>query len=135
MIRTSFLFQMLNAFQKCLLQNSFTIRITGPYLIRTVRLSLSKIKDFELLLFKFRIIICILFFYRLFRMVLFALVWFYVISTIVGYTLPNPLYHHHHHVVPPARISLTISRHFSLSFIASSRSSGLHPVSSHSCCM
>ena len=34
-----------------------------------------------------------------------------------------------------ARISLTLSRHFSLSFIASSRSSGLHPVSSHSCCM
>ena len=27
------------------------------------------------------------------------------------------------------------SRHFSLSFIASGRSSGLHPVSSHSCCM
>ena len=43
--------------------------------------------------------------------------------------------HHHHHVVPPARISLTLSRHFSLSFITSGRSSGLHPVSSHSCCM
>ena len=43
--------------------------------------------------------------------------------------------HHHHHVVPLARISLTLSRHFSLSFIASVRSSGLHPVSSHSCCM
>ena len=43
--------------------------------------------------------------------------------------------YHHHHVVPPVRISLTISRHFSLSFIASGRSSGLHPVSSHSCCM
>ena len=43
--------------------------------------------------------------------------------------------HHHHHVVPLARISLTLSRHFSLSFIASGRSSGLHPVSSHSCCM
>ena len=43
--------------------------------------------------------------------------------------------HHHHHVVPQARISLTLSRHFSLSFIASGRSSGLHPVSSHSCCM
>ena len=43
--------------------------------------------------------------------------------------------HHHHHAVPPARISLTLSRHFSLSFIASGRSSGLHPVSSHSCCM
>ena len=35
----------------------------------------------------------------------------------------------------PARISLTLSRHFSLSFITSGRSSGLHPVSSHSCCM
>ena len=44
-------------------------------------------------------------------------------------------HHHHHHVVPLARISLTLSRHFSLSFIASDRSSGLHPVSSHSCCM
>ena len=43
--------------------------------------------------------------------------------------------HHHHQVVPPARISLTLSRYFSLSFIAFGRSSGLHPVSSHSCCM
>ena len=42
---------------------------------------------------------------------------------------------HHHHVALPVRISLTLSRHFSLSFIASGRSSGLHPVSSHSCCM
>ena len=32
-------------------------------------------------------------------------------------------------------ISMTLSRHFSLSFIDSGRSSGLHPVSSHSCCM
>ena len=44
-------------------------------------------------------------------------------------------HHHHHHVAPPARISLTLSRHFSLSFIASGRSSGLHPVSSQSCRM
>ena len=44
-------------------------------------------------------------------------------------------HHHHHHVMPLARISLTLSRHFSLSFIASGRSSELHPVSSHSCCM
>ena len=43
--------------------------------------------------------------------------------------------YHHHHVAPLARISLTLSRHFSLSFIASGRSLGLHPVSSHSCCM
>ena len=41
--------------------------------------------------------------------------------------------HHHHHVVPPARISLTLSRHSSLSFIALGRSSGQHHVSSHSC--
>ena len=40
-----------------------------------------------------------------------------------------------HHVVLLARISLTLSRHFSLSFIASGRSSGRHPISSHSCCM
>ena len=43
--------------------------------------------------------------------------------------------YHHHHVMLPARISLTLSRHFSLSFITFGRSSGLHPVSSHSCCM
>ncbi len=42
---------------------------------------------------------------------------------------------HHHHVVPLARISLTLSRHSSLSFIASGRSSGLHPVSSLKCFM
>ena len=45
------------------------------------------------------------------------------------------LYHHHHHVVQLAQISLTLSHHFSLLFIASGRSSGLHPVSSHSCWM
>ena len=44
-------------------------------------------------------------------------------------------HHHHHHVMPLAWISLTLSRNFSLSFTASGRSSGLHPVSSHSCCM
>ena len=44
-------------------------------------------------------------------------------------------HYHHHHVVPPARISLTLSRHFALSFITSGRSSVLHPVSSHSCCL
>ena len=34
-----------------------------------------------------------------------------------------------------ARISLTLSRHFTQLFIASGRSSGLHPVSSHICFM
>ena len=47
----------------------------------------------------------------------------------------NHHHHHHHHVVPLARISLTLSRHFSLYFIVSGTSSGLHPVSSDSCCM
>ena len=42
---------------------------------------------------------------------------------------------HHHHVVPLARIFLTLSLHFSQSFIAFSRCSGLHPISSHRCCM
>ena len=42
---------------------------------------------------------------------------------------------HHHHIVLPARISLTLSHHVSLSLIASGRSSGLHPISSQSCCM
>ena len=37
--------------------------------------------------------------------------------------------------VPLARISVILSRHFSQSFIASGRSSGLHPISSHSCSM
>ena len=45
------------------------------------------------------------------------------------------IYIYYHHVVPPTPISLTLSRHFSLSFIASGRSSWLYPVSSHSCCM
>ena len=41
----------------------------------------------------------------------------------------------HHLVVPPARISMTLSHRSSLLFIASGRSSGLHPVSSQRCCM
>ena len=40
-----------------------------------------------------------------------------------------------YHVVPPIWISLILSHHFSLSFIASGRPSGLHPISSQSCCM
>ena len=43
--------------------------------------------------------------------------------------------HHHHHIVLAARISLTLYRHSSLSFIALGRSSGQQPVSSHSCWM
>ena len=53
----------------------------------------------------------------------------------IKYSYLIPTNCHHHNVVPPARISLTLSRHFPLLFIAAGRSSGLHPVSSHSCCM
>ena len=45
------------------------------------------------------------------------------------------IYHQHHHVTLVARVSLTLSRHSSLSFIALGRSSGQHPVSSHNCWM
>ena len=48
---------------------------------------------------------------------------------------PSYIYHHHHHIALVVRISLTLSRHSSLSFIALGRSSGQHPVSSHSCWM
>ena len=41
---------------------------------------------------------------------------------------------HHHLAVPPTRISLALSHHSSLSFIASGRSSALYPVSSQNCC-
>ena len=44
-------------------------------------------------------------------------------------------HHHHHHIALVARISLTLSRHSSRSFIALGRSSGQQPVSSHSCWM
>ena len=64
---------------------------------------------------------------------------FLVLSTLIYHFKVNSfcfsINHHHLHVVPPARISLILSRHFSLSFIASGRSSGLDPVSSHNCCM
>ena len=43
--------------------------------------------------------------------------------------------YHHHYIALVARTSLTLSRHSFLSFIALGRSSGHHPVSSHSCWM
>ena len=60
--------------------------------------------------------------------------WFIIIFE-VDYHVPMTEHcYHHHHVVPSARISLTLSRHISQSFIASGRSSRLHPVSSHCYC-
>ena len=57
------------------------------------------------------------------------------VMIVMFWILYLPAFISYHHVVPLAWISLTLSRHFSLSFFASGRSSGLHPVSSHSCCM
>ena len=54
---------------------------------------------------------------------------------IIIYHIRSYNIYHHHHVTLVARISLTLSRHSSLSFIALGRSSGQHPVSSHSCWM
>ena len=57
---------------------------------------------------------------------------FFIILSLIG---KCHHYHHHHLVMSPARISLTLSRRPSLSFIASGSSSGLHPVSSPSSSM
>ena len=71
----------------------------------------------------------------------FWIILFFQLSIILSYLFPYLLIYLsiyiyiYHHVVPPTRISLNLSRHSSLSFIASGRSSGLHPVSSQSCCM
>ena len=67
----------------------------------------------------------------------FGLVWFYGISTIVDHLMSNPVYVYiirHHHVAPSAPISLTLSRHPSLSSIASGRF-WRHSVSAQSCFM
>ena len=63
--------------------------------------------------------------------------WIIIIIIIIIISLTCCCHHHHHdhHIVLVPRISLTLSRHSSLSFIASGRSSGQHPVSSHSCWM
>ena len=42
------------------------------------------------------------------------------------HTFMHIYHHHHHHVMPLARISRTLSRNLSISFIASGRFSGLH---------
>ena len=78
-----------------------------------------------------------LYFFILYFFILYVLVYKTIscINRILIYGHGIIHHHHHHHVVPPARISLTLSRHFSLSFISFGRSSGLHPVSSHSCSM
>ena len=47
----------------------------------------------------------------------------------------NRITHYHHHVAPPARISLTFSRHPSRSSIAPGRSPRLYPVSAQTCCI
>ena len=77
-----------------------------------------------------RIYICIYIYAKAYETNTTVLTYFFIISELAFYKIVN----HHHHVVPPARISLILSRHFLL-FIASGRSSALHPVSSHSCCM
>ena len=56
-------------------------------------------------------------------------------NTLAHVTIRENHHHHHNHDVRLARMSLTLSLHVSLSFIAFSWASRLHPVLSHSCCM
>ena len=60
-------------------------------------------------------------------------IYIYIYKFIVQIYMHKHVQYHHHHIALVARISLTLSRHSSLSFIALGRSSGQHPVSSHSC--
>ena len=74
----------------------------------------------------------------LFRIDIFRYVPAIGMDCLLKFNFTKPSHHTHTHIhiyIIIARISLTLSRHFSLSFIASGRSSGLHPVSSHSYCM
>ena len=63
---------------------------------------------------------------------------FHIVYISLFHLPPLPFYkyhHHYHHVESLAWISLTLSHHFSRSFIASDRSSGPNPISSHTCWM
>ena len=62
-------------------------------------------------------------------------IYIYIYSYICIYIYVYIYIYHHHHIALVARISLTHSRHSTLSFITLGRSSGQHPVSSHSCWM
>ena len=64
-----------------------------------------------------------------------ACIWAYYYSVYLYIYIYIYHHHHHHHIALVARISQTLSRHSSLSFIALGRSSGQHPVSSYSCWM
>ena len=78
------------------------------------------------------IISSITFYASIFNLSLCIYIYIYIYTHTCIYIYIYILYHHHH-IVLVARISLTLSRHSSLSFIALGRSSGQHPVSSHSC--
>ena len=67
------------------------------------------------------------------RVWVYIYIYIYIYMYIYMYVCMSIYIYHHHHIALVARISLTLSRHSSLSFIALGRSSGQHPVSSHSC--
>ena len=58
---------------------------------------------------------------------------FVLLTSVIN--LLRRIHHQHHHVTLSAQTFLTLSRHFSLSSIGFSKSSGWHPVSAQSCCM
>ena len=66
------------------------------------------------------------------RLVMSGLCIYIIVTTLFLILLLSQIIHHH--VAPSAQISLGLSRHPSLSSIASGRSSGLHSKSAQSCC-
>ena len=89
-----------------------------------------------LYIFLLSVLKIILFFPPMVGVVSFFFIFYFLLSASSWFSWLSGLHHHHHHhVVLVARIPLTLSRHFFLSFIALGRSSGQHPVSSHSCWM
>ena len=84
------------------------------------------------------IIILSIFQHIFFSIALFCLESFVRTQMITSYSYQIQIiaiYLYHHHVLLPAQISLTLSRHPSLSSIAPERSSRLYLVSVQSCCI
>ena len=74
-------------------------------------------------------------FILLMRYMIYIYVYVHIYIYIYIYMYIYTRIYHHHHIALVARISLTLSRHSSISFIALGRSSGQQPVSAHSCWM
>ena len=118
--------------------SSFSYSVSNLFLSSNTYLSLISLllrRVVKVLLRCLVVAVRVAFFRRLSRIFAVTIRWSVCLAihrTIFPFLIYN---HHHHHIVLVARISLTLFRHSSLSFIALGRSSRQHPVSSHSCWM